>query len=309
MARASVTSKVIYSIALAVVVYLGLSFWAGFESLYDAAKQFNWWYFPLIILLAFLSYLIRFGKWQYYLRVLGLDVPRKESFIIFLAGFSLAITPGKLGEVIKSYFLKKRYGYEVTKTAPLVLADRLTDLIALVILASIGAIGFQHGQKLVWSTALVILAVVVVVAFRPLGQGMINLLKQAGWLKSRVRGVQNLYDSSYILLKPNRLFWPVVVALLAWGCETFGFYLVFQGLGVGLGVLPAVSIYSFAIIAGAVAMLPGGLGVTEGVITGLLQVVRVLPATAALATVLIRAATLWFAVLLGTVFLLIAERR
>lgn len=310
MARqtSSITSKVIYSIVLAVLVYLGLSLWAGFGQLKMAAAQFKWGYFPFVLLLACTNYLIRFSKWQYYLKTLKLKVPRRESFIIFMSGLSLSITPGKLGEVIKSYFLKKRYNFPVATTAPIVFADRLTDLVSLVILASIGAIGFKHGQAVIWTAAGLVVILLLIIIIRPLGEGVITLLARWRPLARRVTELRELYDATYTLVRPAHLLLPVLISILAWGCEAVGFYLVFLGLGVAQGILPAIFIYSFSTIAGAVAMLPGGLGVTEGAITGLLRVLAVAPAVAALATVLIRVATLWFAVLLGTVFLVVAER-
>ncbi len=306
--QSSIATKVVYSLAFAVVVYVGLSLWAGFGQLREAAAQFRWSVFPIILLLACANYLIRFSKWQLYMRTLQLTVPRKESFMIFMSGLSLSITPGKMGEVIKSYFLKKQYGYSVATTAPMVFADRLTDMVSLVILASIGSIGFHQGQTVIWITAGLVAVLLLMIIIRPIGEGIIQLLSRWQLLRPRVHALRELYDAAYALLRPKRLLVPILLSVFAWGCEAVGLYVVFLGLGVPQGVLPALFIYSFSTIAGAVAMLPGGLGVTEGAITGLLRVLSVAPAVAALATVLIRLATLWFAVVLGTVFLVVTER-
>jgi uncharacterized protein (TIRG00374 family) len=66
--------------------------------------------------------------------------------------------------------------------------------------------------------------------------------------------------------------------------------------------LAAVFAYSASTIAGAVAMMPGGLGVTEGSMTAFLQALggkTMPPAVASAATILVRVATLWFAVAIG----------
>ena len=56
------------------------------------------------------------------------------------------------------------------------------------------------------------------------------------------------------------------------------------------------------------SFLPGGLGVAEGSMTGLIRVLGDVPRAAAVAaTVLIRLATLWFAVALGLVGLAVEE--
>jgi uncharacterized protein (TIRG00374 family) len=309
MAQRSLSTKVVYSLALAAIVYIGLSLWAGWGDLALAARQFNWWWMPVVLSLSCLNYLLRFVKWQYYLRVLGLAVPRRESFMIHLSGLALSITPGKLGEMVKSYFLLKRYGYPVAQTTPIVLADRLTDLLSLVILASIGAIGFDYGQKVVWITAVIMLLIVALVTIRPIGERLLGAVQKIPGLRQRAAGLRQMYESSYLLLRFDRLVGPVLISVVSWGCEAVGFWLIFLGLGLNYGLLPAIFIYAFSTIAGAVAMLPGGLGVTEGAIAGLLRLLTVPAATAALATLLVRAATLWFAVLVGTMVMIKTERR
>jgi hypothetical protein len=65
-----------------------------------------------------------------------------------------------------------------------------------------------------------------------------------------------------------------------------------------------------ATVAGAVLLTPGGLGVAEGGLTGLLQVIVDMPKSlAAVATLIIRFATLWFGVLVGMGTLAIMTRR
>jgi uncharacterized protein (TIRG00374 family) len=101
-----------------------------------------------------------------------------------------------------------------------------------------------------------------------------------------------------------------LIAIPAWACECVGFYLIcggFSGAHVDLGL--AMVIYAGTTIAGALSFLPGGLGVTEGMMTLALVRWRLDRATAVAATLLTRLATLWFAVLLGVGFLTLARRR
>jgi len=90
-----------------------------------------------------------------------------------------------------------------------------------------------------------------------------------------------------------------------------GFALVisaFPGTAVPLGL--ATLIYATTTVAGALSFLPGGLLVTEGTMTlFLVEASRgVDQPTAVAATILIRLATLWFAVVIGILALLILRR-
>ncbi|OQA04446.1 MAG: hypothetical protein BWY68_00313 [bacterium ADurb.Bin400] len=128
-------------------------------------------------------------------------------------------------------------------------------------------------------------------------------------LARKVHKLRELYDSSYALLQPKRIAWPLIIAVISWGFEAIAFYLVFQAFDLNGSVMAAVFIYSFSTIVGAVSMLPGGLGMTEGLIAGLMKMLEIDTAVAALSTVIIRLATLWFAVVIGLAFLLMAEKR
>lgn len=305
----SISKQIIYSIVFAVVVYLVLTIWGASGKLEQSFTKFNWYIFPILLGLAFLNYVIRFIKWQYYLNILSIRIPRKESFKIHMSGLALSITPGKLGEVVKSYFLKTGYNEPYSKTAPIVFADRFTDLIALVILVAIGAYGFSYGQNFVWGVAIFILVTFTIIIVKPLGQNIINLIKGIRFISKKADKLQALYDSSYILLNPKKIILPLIISIFAWSMEAIAFYLVFIGFGLEKTFLSAFFIYSFSTIVGAVSMLPGGLGSTEGTITGLMKIMNVDIGISVLATLIIRAATLWFAVILGLFFLVAVERR
>ncbi|PYM59254.1 MAG: TIGR00374 family protein, partial [Candidatus Rokuibacteriota bacterium] len=101
------------------------------------------------------------------------------------------------------------------------------------------------------------------------------------------------------LLAPGILVLTVALSVVSWFFECLAFYLVLQGFAVAVPLRVATVLYAFASLAGAVSMLPGGLGVAEASLTGLLATLGTPLPLAAAATLLIRAATLWLAVGLG----------
>jgi uncharacterized protein (TIRG00374 family) len=82
-----------------------------------------------------------------------------------------------------------------------------------------------------------------------------------------------------------------------------------RGLRLDLSLADTIAVFSLGSLAGALSLLPGGLGVAETSMTGLIRVLGDVPkAAAAAATVLIRLATLWFAVAVGLLALAVEER-
>ena len=76
--------------------------------------------------LALLNYFLRFVRWAYYLKVLGIKIPLSVSSLVFLSGLAMSITPGKMGEVLKSHLLRDRTGVPVSISLPVVVMERIT---------------------------------------------------------------------------------------------------------------------------------------------------------------------------------------
>jgi len=305
---ANIKNKIILSLAFAAVVYIALSFWGNFGDLREVLANFKWYYFPLLLALAFINYLVRFAKWHYYLKILKIKIPKMESFKIFLAGFSMSITPGKLGEVLKSYLLKDKYQIPISKTAMIVFADRLTDMVALIVISAVGVFGYNFGKTYIWIISAVVLLIIILIEFRPVAERILRALTKLKFLKKRAQKLENLYESSYEMIRPKHLAVASLISIFAWSCECLGLYLTFIAFDFKTGVLAAFFIYAFSTILGAITMLPGGLGATEGTMTGLTILLGIPKGISAAATIIIRAATLWFAVIIGVVALLIVNK-
>jgi uncharacterized protein (TIRG00374 family) len=308
----SLRRNLVLAVALGVVVYGLLAVSTDVESVGDELWGFPWWALGAALGLAFGNYVIRFGKWEIYRRQLGIGLGLGESFGIFLAGLVMSVTPAKVGEVLKSFLLKDRHGVPIARSAPIVLAERLTDLIALIGLAGVGALSFRRGAWLLLAGAALVAAIVVVVGVHAVGERVARLLGRLPVLRRKAEAVRELFRSAHVLCRPASLPLPVALSLAGWFCECLAMWVVldaFPGIEVDLGTV--TFIYSLSTVAGALAMMPGGLGVTDGGMTAL--VVLLVPAVrsgvAAATTILVRFATLWFAVIVGLVALAALGRR
>jgi uncharacterized protein (TIRG00374 family) len=123
---------------------------------------------------------------------------------------------------------------------------------------------------------------------------------------------KNMYESAYLMLRLGPLSIAFVLAVAAWFGECLALFLILIGFGLqaspGL-LLSATFTYALASLVGAVTLMPGGLGTTEGTIASLVQLLMGASATiAAGATLLVRICTLWFAIVLGGIALFIFGR-
>ena len=294
---------------LGILVYSVLVLYGDAKSIGDSLVKFKWHFFFCALGLALLNYILRFFKWTYYLKCLDIKLPAGESLIVFLSGFTVSITPAKVGEVLKSLLLKESRNISIARTAPIVVAERLTDLIAILILSLVGSITYRYGWVFIIASSLAVLLLVLLITVRRLGEAVVKAFTRLPVLKKWKHKIWESYESTYLMAKPDRLAWPVFLSVLAWMAECVAFYLIANGMGGWhLELLPATFIYAFSTAAGALAMMPGGLGVTEGELTGLVQLLsdgRFSAAEASATTILTRLATLWFAVFIGITALVI----
>ncbi|MEW9672568.1 YbhN family protein [Ammoniphilus sp. 3BR4] len=294
---------------LGLVVIVGFGLWGDVRELGESFSEFHPGYLALMLLFTFMGYVLRFVKWELYVRSLGIHLSLGQSSMIFLSGMSMAITPGKAGEVLKSFLLKRMKRVEIARSAPIVLAERTTDLLAMAVLASIGISRFSNGSYLLVGTFLFFLILVLLIQSRRLTLQLLGYIKKVSLLKRVGEKLEVFYESSYQLFHWRILIFTTVISLVSWFLECVSLYWVFQGLDIGLPLLEAIYVFSFSSIAGAVSMLPGGLGVAESSMVGLLMGLGTEKTSAVAATLLARFGTLWFGVLLGMITLLAFSRK
>jgi uncharacterized protein (TIRG00374 family) len=304
--------KIIFSVVFGAVVFLALSVYANLNELIEAFALYNWLLFPVILILSLCNYGARFLKWEYYTGILNIRLERKMSFVIFLSSFIMSVTPGKIGEVFKSYLLKEQYGTPVSKSAPIVIAERITDFLSLVLLSIIGALMLGYGTDLIVGFGIFFIILVSLISSKKISYAVIGILEKFRFISKVSHKLHTAYDSIYQMVRFKELIVTVVLSIFAWAFECFSFYLVVNGFGTGstihVDIFIATFVYGFATLAGAATMLPGGLGATDASITGLLVVLSIPKNIAVASTLIVRSATLWFAVIVGIAAVMIYQK-
>jgi uncharacterized protein (TIRG00374 family) len=302
----------LWFVIAAIIGFAAFSMIGDVRHIGEPLTGFAWPAFAAACALALTNYGLRFVRWQLYLRRQDVSVPVSSSLIVFMAGLSLSITPAKLGELVKSYLLREMHDVPAPRTAPIVVAERVSDLVALLVLAVIGVAAYGVDPTLVIAASALIACGLLLLAWPRPTRALIDVVTRPHKLRKLREPLHETLRGLSSLCRPSTLTLATLIAVPAWGCECIGFALIcdaFPATHVDLGL--ATVIYAGTTIAGALSFLPGGLGVTEGAMTLALSrgASKLAPSTAAAATLLTRLATLWFAVGLGVVFLAVAKRR
>jgi uncharacterized protein (TIRG00374 family) len=270
---------------------------------------------PLILVGTIINYWLRWLKWDYYLRYLKLDrnIDRSTSGLIFTAGLVMSVTPGKMGEVLKSFLLRQRNGTAISRSAPIVLAERLTDGIAMLLLMGLGLTLYPPARPLFIVLVLLTIAGIVIVQRQALALSIIRFVSRLPFGQRVAPRLETIYTTTAQLLHWRILLVSTLISVVSWGFECVAFFFVLMGVGSDpswLLLLQATFIFAASTLFGLVSFLPGGLGASEVSSVGLLVALVGLSASAATtATIVIRFCTLWFGVLLGVIALAWLSRR
>jgi uncharacterized protein (TIRG00374 family) len=303
--------KIVGGLIFGALVLVAIGLYTDSAALISTLAAFDRTALLLVLALTGINWVLRFIKWHGYLILLGQRPQISDSSWVFLSGFSMAVTPGKFGELLKAWLLEERTGTPMTTTASVVITERLTDFLALVLLASWGVYTTGHGEIVMFIAVIGSILSLAILASESFALRVIRSTATLPLLKKLTPKLEVLYLSMAKLVTPWPLLAATAISIAAWGCECVGFYLVIDALpNTSPDLGEATFIYSFATIFGAITLLPGGLGTTEGSLVGLTHSVFGLATkqSAGAAALIIRFCTLWIAVLVGSVLLLAFRR-
>lgn len=297
-----------------IVTILVLGIWGEFSQSLQRIQNFNTLVIPFALLLSLINYCLRWVRWHFFLKKGDNRVSISLSIKVFLSGLAMSITPGKVGEVLKVALLKDRANIKASKTFPIVVAERIYDLLAVVLLTGFGVLEYGKSQ-LIFLFGGLFLVLIYLLFYTKFG--WIVLSSVFGFLvRKRIpkETEREAYEVQKTLLSGKHVIFGMTTGVLAWLAEGVGLYLVVCGFeNANISVGSAIFIYSAGTLAGCLSMIPGGLVTTEVTLTGMMSpyVFGIFPddSSAVSSTIIIRLVTLWFAVLLGVIGLVLMYRK
>ncbi len=294
-----------------ILLYLIILLFGQIEQMILAFTLIPLWVIPILFGLSFSNYIFRYGKWQYFLRRTGVAISHSVSFRIFLAGFTLTATPGKMGEAVKGYLLNESQGTPVATGATVVISERITDLLAIIFLALL-AITLNLGE-IEYLPLILLLGMSALIGASILGRGtfvnwLLKRLTSKGPLRKYKDSCSDIEHSLIATLSPRPMIVGTLISIPGWFMECIGLWLLmfilsgYEGSLISQGsiflLISATIIHTVATLIGTIS--PGGLAVYETISIALMQtLVGLSYVVSGAASIFIRVLTLWFSILVG----------
>jgi uncharacterized protein (TIRG00374 family) len=297
---------VVGAIAVAALIFAAGAIWADYAKVEAQLLTFRWSLAPPIIALTLGNYGLRFIKWHYLLGRLGVKMPLVDNIWNFVAGLAMVISPAKAGELLKPYVVRERTGTPMSTTIPALAGERITDGIAMVLLASVSVTTYaaEYSRQLLVLPLLIGLGLAVLASDRATAACF--------WVVDRLPLIRRISPKLKEMVAPLRvcfapvpLLLTVLLSVIAWFAECVGYWLVFQGMGIEANLDACTFIYAASTVLGGAA--PGGLGMADGALVFFAQqILQVDEPQAVTSALIVRVATLWLGVFMGAIALLIA---
>jgi uncharacterized protein (TIRG00374 family) len=269
--RRTVASLVAAAVIVAVAIWRAPIDWGD---AFSRIRNAN----PLLYLAAltvyYSSFLIRSLRWHVLLSNAGENRPTRSLVGILVTSFFVnCVVPAKMGDVYRAYLARVRLKVSASKALGTIVAERLFDLCVLMgLLIAAGAVVFYHKAPgvlipyVVVGTLVCMAGIGVILVMRAgRGQRLLRLLPEA---------VFHRYESFRLGTIHSFGRFPLVITLtgLVWGLEAGRLGLVVFALGYGnqLGISQFVLIALVAALLTTVPFLPGGLGLVEAGMVGVL---------------------------------------
>jgi len=303
---------IILGLGMSLAVFIGIAVFGGIYRVSDVIITAKLYIYAIALVLVFCGYLVRFLKWNYYLKKLGIKIGIKENLIIYLSLYSMNITPGKVGRVVSAYTLSKVTGEKVSKIVPAVTMDIFTDFIGFAVFALLFSVYAHRFVIYILAADVVLLIPFFFVTHDWLYQRIKNFLKR--FKKKGYFGLFSVYGDEYFssqssLNDARTYIYSLLVTLPADFLSGLALFITLYALGITAPVGGTIFVYSSAQLFGMVSGLPGSIGVSDGTLVALIGGVFSLNAIiSSAATIMTRIATLWLGVIIGTAFLFYSLR-
>ena len=275
--------------------------YSDFHNFFMAMSEFKYVLIGPILVIALAEMILKGVRQQILLKKSNIIIQFKSSILLYLAGLSMTITPAGSGQLIKSYYLKKKYNYSISKTFPFIIIERWHDLLAIVLLIAISLI-FVHSiiLSILAAVALGLLAIAFAgCRISKLFNSLKWIVKKIPFVDKNLNKIEESYDGLRTITEGKITITSWFMSMMCWVLDAIVAKLIFVGFGVKLSLFHIiVAIYS-SLLAGVVTLIPGGLGVTEVTAVGLLIKAGVVLSLASSVTLFYRIMSIWFPTLVG----------
>lgn len=312
------TRKSLVAIGISIFILSLLIYVSGPEKVFGYLIESN----PIYLFLGFLlwvsSIIFRTIRWKILLKNVNSQPSFSVAIKALLAGLSISnITPGKAGDPIRAYFLKKTSGDKISIVVSSILIERLLDFFAIVTLSMLFIFYIVESpyftlfvSGIVIYLTIFFVAIYIMISEKRLLRIIKILFRVFKFIpkirekSGEIQGFTKALHKSFLKYKDRKsLIKAYFFSICIWIAESSILFLVLLSLGVHAPLLTIISITPMIIIISVLTFLPGGLGSGDALLVIIFStLIGIPPSQLTAATILGRLVSFWPCILIGSYF-------
>ena len=303
------TKRTISIIIISALFYTIFTLITDIQKISNEFASINIFYIPLILGFHFLAMGIRSIRQKVFFDSLNIKLSTKQNIKLYFAGMSLMVTPGGSGELIKNRILKEKFGHSYTKTIPVLLAEKYHNMLSVIPILFFFLL-FKESYEILTITsiiAVILFCIFLIVKNQKLCLNTMSKIPRKWILKEIPDNTSSFYDSLLILFKGKTVFSGLSIGIIAWLADAVAIYFCFLAFDLNFDFIYTTLTNFAPMVVGTILFIPGGLGVLELGMTGLLLQSGIMISTASALVLFIRFMTTWSTVIAGIFALKLAK--
>jgi len=303
------TKRTITIIIASALFYVVFSLISDIQQISNKFASIDIFYIPLILCFHFLAMGIRSIRQKVFFDSLNIKLSIRQNIKLYFVGMSLIVTPGGSGELIKNHILKEKFGHPYTKTIPVLLTEKYHNMLSVIPILFIFLM-FRESKEILIITsviAIILFCIFLIIKNQKLCLNTMSKIPRKWILKEIPDNAASFYDSLLILFKGKTFFFGTSIGILAWLVDAVAIYFCFLAFDLNFDFIYTTLTNFAPMIVGTISFIPGGLGVTELGMTGLLLQSGVVISTASALVLFIRFMITWSTVIAGIIALKLAK--
>ena len=303
------TKRTISIIIISALFYTIFTLITDIQKISNEFASIDIFYIPLILGFHFLAMGIRSIRQKVFFDSLNIKLSTKQNIKLYFAGMSLMVTPGGSGELIKNRILKEKFGHSYTKTIPVLLAEKYHNMLSVIPILFFFLLFKESYEILIITSiiAVILFCIFLIVKNQKLCLNTMSKIPRKWILKEIPDNTSSFYDSLLILFKGKTLFSGLSIGIIAWLADAVAVYFCFLAFDLNFDFIYTTLTNFAPMIVGTILFIPGGLGVLELGMTGLLLQSGIMISTASALVLFIRFMITWSSVIVGIFALKLAK--
>jgi len=275
-------------IIILVIIFVAFIFSSDITKIQDNLAKMNPYYLVIGIALWSLGNFVRIVRWHLFLKGIDDKVPFKANVLYYLAGFAFVLSPGRLGEIVRSPYIKRDYGISISKTASIVFVERFYDFLGIIIVLSIGLVLTDFDRTILLVPITIVVIIVFIFKNKKLLSNLIGKLSKIRFLKNINSNFEESYTTGEKLIKPKFFTLGIVISTITYLLQALAVYLFILALNGKIVIEEILVIFPTSMFIAALSLIPGGVGIFDWGMVGLLVHYNLQYEIAITTTVLIR---------------------